>query len=118
MLFQGVYYLLTGIWPLISVTSFMAVTGPKTDIWLLKTFSIQICMMGIVLAYASLDKEFKPAVVLLSLLTAAGFIIADVFYVIKGVIPPIYLADAFIELIIAFLVASYVLFRRKLETSV
>jgi hypothetical protein len=27
---QGTYYLITGIWPLLSVRTFMLVTGPKT----------------------------------------------------------------------------------------
>lgn len=118
ILFQGIYFLLTGIWPLLSIESFMAVTGPKTDIWLVKTFSIQICMMGIVLCYGSLSKDFRPHIILLSLLSAAGFIAAEVFYVIRGTIPPVYLADAFVELVIAFLVGSYVLFRKKLENGI
>jgi len=34
---QGLYWLVTGLWGLIDVHSFMKVTGPKTDIWLVKT---------------------------------------------------------------------------------
>jgi len=30
-LIQGVYYLLTGLWPLVSIETFQMVTGPKTD---------------------------------------------------------------------------------------
>ena len=34
---QAVYYILTGVWPLVHIRSFMAVTGPKTDLWLART---------------------------------------------------------------------------------
>src|SRR5438270_11614006 len=36
-LVQGVYYLLTGVWPLVSIDTFQMVTGPKTDLWLVQT---------------------------------------------------------------------------------
>src|SRR4051794_14622821 len=28
---QGVYYFVTGVWPLVSIETFLMVTGPKTD---------------------------------------------------------------------------------------
>lgn len=31
---HGLYYLVTAIWPLVSMRTFMAVTGPKVDQWL------------------------------------------------------------------------------------
>jgi hypothetical protein len=31
---QGTYFLLTGVWPLLHMRSFLTVTGPKTDLWL------------------------------------------------------------------------------------
>jgi hypothetical protein len=37
---QTIYYLLTAIWPLADIESFMLVTGRKTDIWLVKTVSV------------------------------------------------------------------------------
>lgn len=115
LLFQGCYFLITGLWPLISIASFMAVTGPKTDIWLVKTLSLQIVAMGIVLCTGSLNTRFNPAVVLLSMLSAIGFILADVYYVIKGVILPIYLADAFVEVIILIIIAGFLIFRKNIE---
>lgn len=30
--FQGIYYAVAGIWPILHIDSFMMVTGPKTDI--------------------------------------------------------------------------------------
>ena len=43
---QGVYFLLTGVWPLISMRSFEAVTGPKVDRWLVKTVGVLIAVIG------------------------------------------------------------------------
>ena len=34
---QGAYYALTALWALVHVRSFQAITGPKTDLWLVKT---------------------------------------------------------------------------------
>ena len=33
---QGLYYLITGVWPFLSMASFQAITGPKVDGWLVK----------------------------------------------------------------------------------
>lgn len=34
---QGAYYTVSGVWPLVSLRSFEAVLGPKTDRWLVQT---------------------------------------------------------------------------------
>jgi hypothetical protein len=44
---QESYYLLTGIWPIIHIGSFMAVTGYKTDIWLVKMVAFLSVTIGI-----------------------------------------------------------------------
>ena len=115
LLIQGVYFVVTGIWPLISIASFMAVTGPKTDIWLVKTLALQITAIGIVLCFGALQTAMFSAVILLSVLSATGFIVADVYYSVKGVISPVYLADAVLQLIFLFIIAGYLIFRKKIE---
>jgi hypothetical protein len=45
-LWQGVFYLATGVWPLVSVRNFERVTGPKVDKWLVKTAGVVIAMAG------------------------------------------------------------------------
>lgn len=35
--FQGIYYVASGLWPLLHMRSFEAVTGPKRDKWLVNT---------------------------------------------------------------------------------
>ena len=43
---QGVYFLLTGIWPLLSMRTFEAVTGPKVDRRLVKTVGVLVAVIG------------------------------------------------------------------------
>ena len=46
---QGVYYILTGLWPLVSMQSFELVTGPKTDDWLVQTVGLLLAVIGMTL---------------------------------------------------------------------
>ncbi len=51
-LVQGIYFLVTGIWPLISMRTFLTITGPKTDLWLVKTVGLVLAVIGAVLISA------------------------------------------------------------------
>jgi hypothetical protein len=97
---QGSYYLLTGLWPLIHIGSFMAVTGYKTDIWLVKMVALLSLTIGIQLLIQRLN---KPGPTLLSILTAFSFLLIDTYYALNGTISKIYLADALMQA--AFIVA-------------
>jgi hypothetical protein len=44
-----VFYLVSGLWPLVHLQSFLTVTGPKTDLWLVKTLGVLISVIGAVL---------------------------------------------------------------------
>lgn len=37
---QGAYYIVTGMWPLLHIDSFQVVTGPKDNLWLVKTVGL------------------------------------------------------------------------------
>ena len=106
-LVQGIYYTLTGVWPLVHMRSFLAVTGPKTDLWLVKTVGVLVAVIGVVIALAWWRGRVTDEVALLAVGSAAGLMAIDVVYVVKRVIPPIYLADAAAEalLIIAWAIA-------------
>lgn len=49
----GTYYVVTGLWPLIHLTSFEAVTGPKTDDWLVHMVGLLAASIGLALLHAS-----------------------------------------------------------------
>jgi hypothetical protein len=99
---QGAYFFVTGVWPLLSMRSFEAVTGRKRDRWLVKTVGVLVAVIG-----ASLVAARRPATptTLLAVGSAAGLGGVDVVYSLKGRISRVYLLDAVLE---AVLVAAWV----------
>ncbi len=97
---QGLFYLATGVWPLIDIESFMAVTGQKTDVWLVYTVGVLVAAIGIVLLMSARSGRITPEVASLAILSAAGLTAIDVIFVVRGVILPIYLTDAVVELLL------------------
>jgi hypothetical protein len=59
---QGAYFLVTGIWPLLSRRSFERVTGPKADFWLAQTVGVLVVTIGAVLLVAERRQRVKPEV--------------------------------------------------------
>jgi len=99
---QAVYYFLTGIWPILHLPSFLAVTGPKTDLWLVKMVGLLTVSIGLMLFFQAKNKPY-----ILAISALLSYIAIDVYYVFGGVIPPIYLADAVVEVILLFLIVIY-----------
>jgi hypothetical protein len=95
---QGVFYLATGVWPLVSIRSFEAITGPKTDGWLVKTAGVLIMAIGAALTLAGWRREVTPELRLLAVVSALGLTGIDVVYVSRGRISKMYLLDAVAEL--------------------
>ena len=95
---QGVYWLLTGIWPFVHMGSFLAVSGPKHDLWLVKTVGLLIAVIGGVLVAAARSRRVTPEIAGLGIASAAALTAIDVFYALKGVIWKTYLLDAAAEL--------------------
>jgi hypothetical protein len=103
LLLQGLYYILTGIWALVDIESFMQVSGPKTDIWLVKTFSALIVAVGAGFLISFFSEQITYSVLFLALLSSLALGIADLYYSLNNIIRKIYLADALIEFLIFFL---------------
>jgi hypothetical protein len=97
---QGLFYLATGVWPLLHIDSFMAVTGRKTDVWLVYTVGVLVAVVGAVLLLAARSGRTTPEVVLLAVGCALALAGIDVVFVSRGVIDPIYLADAAAEVVL------------------
>ncbi len=97
---QGLYYVATGVWPLVSIDTFMAVTGPKVDLWLVKTVGVLITVVGGVLLLGGIRRRVAVELWLLALGAATGLAAIDTIYVSLGRIPKIYLADAAVEILL------------------
>ena len=102
-LLQGTFYFLTGIWPILHIDSFMAVTGPKYDIWLVKTVGMLIVAVSLALLTAGIKDQVNQSIIILAAGAALGFILIDVIYVSLDVIAPVYLLDAVAEGVLLFL---------------
>ena len=108
-LVQGFYFALTGIWPLIHIRSFQLVTGPKRDLWLVKTVGVVITAIGAGLIVAGWNKYTNLPVTVIAIGSAAGLAGIDIVYALKKIISSIYLLDAVAEaaLIVWWLTALY-----------
>ena len=99
LIIQTAYIFLTAVWPIVDIRSFMAVTGYKTDIWLVKTVGALLIPVALTLAsYLYITTDRRPAFVLGGG-TAAAFICIDFYYALTDVISDIYLADGFAEIL-------------------
>ncbi|UFS72213.1 hypothetical protein LPW11_08465 [Geomonas sp. RF6] len=94
---QGAYFFLTGVWPILSIGTFQMVTGPKRDLWLVKTVGAVITAIGAALFMAGYQSEIVGSIVLLAIGSALALAAVDVIYVAKRVIAPVYLLDAAAE---------------------
>ena len=99
LIFQSGYYLVTGLWPLVHLRSFEAVSGPKTDDWLVHTVGLLAAAIGAALGVAAAhDRTRAPEVVVLSAGAALAFAGIDFWYGLQGRISAVYLADGVLEL--------------------
>jgi hypothetical protein len=111
---QGTYYTATGLWPILSMRSFEAVTGPKQEQWLVKTVGALITAIGGNLALWSAPSHRNSKVNSVDYACALGMSAAlalatiDCVYAAKERISKIYLLDAAVELalVIAWLGSS------------
>lgn len=108
---QGALYVATGLWPIVHMASFEAVTGPKTDDWLVHTVGLLLAVIGVIALAAvarvrRTDRTIDPLIVALAVAAALALAVIEVVYVINGTIAKIYLADAAIELGFAVLLLA------------
>jgi hypothetical protein len=97
---QGAYFAATGIWSLVDADSFQRVTGPKHDVWLVKTVGALVTVIGGVLCSAAARRRIVPETAMLGIGCSVALAIVDVTYVARGRIAPIYLFDAAAEAVI------------------
>jgi hypothetical protein len=128
LLGQGLYYQATGVWPLIDIESFQAVTGRKTDHlvtgleadhWLVMTVGVLVTSIAIGLLTAAYRQTASLEICIVAVCAAGSLATIDAIYVYRGVILPIYLLDCFLDgtLVIVWLGLGIARFRRAREAS-
>lgn len=97
---QGIYLLVTALWPLLHINSFMSVTGYKTDLWLVKTVSVLLFPLAIIVFSASKPlKQVSMYHATVVITGTAGLAIVELIYYFNGTIAWVYLVDAMIQLL-------------------
>jgi hypothetical protein len=87
----------------VDIDSFQSVTGPKTDLWLVRTVGALVTVIGLVLISAARRRRVTNEILLLGLGSALALTAIDVIYALSGRISVIYLADAAAEIGLAAL---------------
>lgn len=98
---QGLLYVLAGAWPLLHMPSFLAVTGPKNEVWLVVTVGVLVLAIGAAMLCSACQTGEEASVGLLAFFCALGLAAVDVRYATREVIRDVYLLDAAIESVFA-----------------
>lgn len=98
--FQACYYLATGAAPFVSRRLFEAVTGPKTDWWLVQMVGLLAITSGAAVAVGSRSEKPSPETLAMAALSAASFAAIDIVHSLRGRISKVYLCDAAVELLL------------------
>ncbi len=76
---HSVYLVASGVWPIVHRRSFEAVTGPKTDFWLVRTVGGLAAACGAVLGASVVRGRPSGEIQLLAAAQALVFVTADMF---------------------------------------
>lgn len=98
---QAMFYVVTGIWPIVHMRSFEWITGPKVDRWLVKTVAGLVTVVGGALGLAASSNRVTPEVRFLAVGTAVALACVDIVYVRHRRIRSVYLLDAAANLSLA-----------------
>ncbi len=111
LLIQAIYYGTTALWALIHIRSFMKVTGPKTDTWLVKTVAVVLLSITLSLFTGYYEAFNLFPTLVLALSSALGLAAIEFWYGLRGVIARVYLFDGVLQLF--FSVAWIVVLERS-----
>jgi hypothetical protein len=99
-LIEGLFYFLAGVYPLLSMRRFLMVTGPKGDLWLVKTVGILIEVIGVVLFCSGFSGDVSLTILLLAACSSACLTAVGINCVSNEVISKVYLLDVAAELLL------------------
>lgn len=94
---QGMYYLATGVWALVSIRTFQRVTGKKTDTWLVKTVGLLVSAIGVTLLASSTRARPTMESFTLGAGSAAALGAVEAVYAVRGQISFVYALDALVQ---------------------
>lgn len=94
------------------IDSFMRVTGPKTDVWLVKTVSVLLIPISLsFITHLVLRINTWPAAIM-AITCCIGLACIDFYYALRDVISNIYMADGAVQLLLLAIWIYIVLFKK------
>lgn len=103
-------FVVGGIWAIVGRRSFEAITGPKTDYWLVRTVGGLLAAVGAVIGMAGAGQRLTADIRWLAIASSAVLTAVDLVYVARRRISPVYLLDAIANLV---LIAGWLGFRER-----
>lgn len=101
---QGLYLILTAMWPFVSMESFLLVTGQKYDLRLVYTVSLVLLPIGLLLFIkAWCFNGLWDSLFLVGFLSAGGLAIADLYFSFRGIVSFVYAIDGVFQLVFLLL---------------
>ena len=94
---HGLFNIVGGLWPLLHMRSFEAVSGPKTDRWLVRTVAGLMVSNGLMQWRAEASADGMAAARRVGMGTALTLGGIDIVYAVPHRISRIYLVDAVLE---------------------
>ena len=98
---QGWYYVATGAWALVSMGTFELVTGRKREHWLVRTVALLLVVIGGALVSGQRARRVTRELAVVGAGTPVSLAAIDIGYVLRGVLRPIYLGDALLDVAFA-----------------
>ena len=94
---HGFFCLVAGLWPVVDLPAFQAVTGQKPDHWLITVAGLLLAGIGSSLIIAAIRRDIAFEGFALGIFTALALGVTDLIFVIERIIPAVYLLDAVAE---------------------
>jgi hypothetical protein len=91
---HALYFGIGGIWAVLGRRSFAAITGPKTDYWLVRTVGGLLVAVGSAIGLAGARERLTPEIRGLAVATSTVLIAIDLVFTVTGRIRRVYLLDA------------------------
>jgi hypothetical protein len=96
---QASYYLSTALVALLDIHFFMQITGPKTDIWLVKTVSVLLIPISLCLILNAVVKTNPLPVIAVGLSSSLVLAFIDFYYTANDTIKWVYAVDGILQLV-------------------
>jgi hypothetical protein len=97
---HALYFVVGGIWSIVGRRSFEAITGPKTDYWLVRTVGGLLTAVGAVIGFAGYRQRLTPEIRWLAVSTSAVLAVIDAISTASGRLRRVYLLDALTNLLL------------------